>query len=80
MSSLDSPVAKGKEGKSLTTKQETWVRFLGWEDPLEKRMATPLQYSCLEKSHGQRSLAGYSPRGRKRVGEDLATEQQLNTS
>ena len=25
----------------------------------------PLQYSCLEKSHGQRSLAGYSPWGRK---------------
>ena len=21
----------------------------------------PLQYSCLEKPHGQRSLAGYSP-------------------
>ena len=21
----------------------------------------PLQYSCLEKSHGQRSLEGYSP-------------------
>jgi len=21
----------------------------------------PLQYSCLEKSHGQRRLAGYSP-------------------
>ena len=21
----------------------------------------PLQYSCLEKSHGQRNLAGYSP-------------------
>ena len=21
----------------------------------------PLQYSCVEKSHGQRSLAGYSP-------------------
>ena len=20
--------------------QETWVRFLGWEDPLEKEMAT----------------------------------------
>ena len=28
--------------------QETWVRPLGWEDPLEKEMATPLQYSCLE--------------------------------
>ena len=25
----------------------------------------PLQYSCLEKSHGQRSLAGYSPWGCK---------------
>ena len=25
---------------------ETWVRFLGWEDPLEKGLAThPLQYS-----------------------------------
>ena len=26
---------------------------------------SPLQYSCLENSHGQRSLAGYSPWGRK---------------
>ena len=25
----------------------------------------PLQYSCLEESHGQRSLVGYSPWGRK---------------
>ena len=30
--------------------QETWVRPLGWEDPLEKEMATPLQYPCLENS------------------------------
>ena len=29
--------------------QETWVRFLGWEDSLEKEMAThSSQYSCLE--------------------------------
>ena len=27
--------------------QETQVRSLGGEDPLEKEMATPLQYSCL---------------------------------
>ena len=27
--------------------QETWVWSLGWEDPLEKEMANPLQYSCL---------------------------------
>ena len=25
----------------------------------------PIQYSCLENPHGQRSLAGYSPWGRK---------------
>ena len=25
----------------------------------------PVQYACLENPHGQRSLAGYSPRGRK---------------
>ena len=25
----------------------------------------PLQYSCLENPHGQRSLAGYSPRDHK---------------
>ena len=26
--------------KNLPAKQEAWVRFLGWEDPLEKEMAT----------------------------------------
>jgi len=25
--------------KNLPGKQKTWVRFLGWEDPLEKGMA-----------------------------------------
>ena len=39
---------------------ETWVRFLGLKDPLEKGMAT---YSSILawRFHGQRSLAGYSP-------------------
>ena len=32
--------------KCLPGMQETWVRSLGQEDPLEKEMAT--QYSCLE--------------------------------
>ena len=27
------------------------------------------------KIHGQRSLAGYSPRGHKRVGHDLVTKR-----
>ena len=26
--------------KNLSAMQETWVQSLGWEDPLEKRMAT----------------------------------------
>ena len=26
--------------KNLPAMQETWVRFLGWEDPLEDEMAT----------------------------------------
>ena len=26
--------------KRLPTMQETWVQALGWEDPLEKEMAT----------------------------------------
>ena len=26
--------------KSLLAMQETWVQFLGWEDPLEEGMAT----------------------------------------
>ena len=27
--------------KHLSTMRETWVQSLGWEDPLEKEMATP---------------------------------------
>ena len=34
--------------KNLPTVQETWVWFLGQEDPLEKGMATHFQHSCLE--------------------------------
>ena len=36
----------------------------------------PLQYSCLENPHGQRSLAGYSPWGHKRVRHNLEAKQQ----
>ena len=34
--------------KHLPAMRQTWVRSLGWEVPLEKEMANPLQYSCLE--------------------------------
>ena len=47
--------------KCLPTMWETRVQSLGWEDPLEKEMAT--HSSILP--HGQRSLVGYSPWGHK---------------
>ena len=34
---MDFPVAQMV--KNLPAMQESWVRFLGWEDPLEKGMA-----------------------------------------
>ena len=37
-------------GKESACMQETWVRSLGWEGPLEKGKAYPLQYSGLENS------------------------------
>ena len=46
--------------KYLFAMQETWVRTLSWEDPLEKGMAAHSSFLTGE-SHGQRSLAGYSP-------------------
>ena len=50
--------------KRVPGMQETWVKSLGQEDPLEKEMAT---HSVLlpGKSHGRRNLEGYSPWGRK---------------
>ena len=34
--------------KNLPAAQEMWVQYLSREDPMEKGMATTLQYSCLE--------------------------------
>ena len=61
--------------KNLPIKQEMWVRSLDGEDPLEKETAT--HFSILaRKSHGQRSLVGYSPWGPK----ELDTAEQLALS
>ena len=50
--------------KHLPAMQETRDRFLGQEDPLEKEIqSTPALLPG--KSHGWRSLIGYSPWGRK---------------
>ena len=55
---------------------ETWVRFLGWEDSLEKEMQ-PTPVVLPGESHGRRSLEGYSPRGRKELN---TTERTLSLS
>ena len=42
-------VPGGSAGKDSVV-QGTWVRSLGWEDPLEKGTGYPLQYSVMENS------------------------------
>ena len=62
-----------KNSPVMQETQEMQVQSLGWEDPLEKGMAT--HSSILPgESHGQRSLAAYSPRGLK---ESDTTESDL---
>ena len=56
--------------KNLPAVQETQVRSLGWEDPLEKEMAT--HSSILAWEIPWREEPG-SPWGLKRVGHNLAT-------
>ena len=50
--------------KNLPAMQETQVQSPGWDDPLEKEMQ-PAPVFLPGKSHGERSLADYSPWGRK---------------
>ena len=58
--------------KNLLATQETQVQSLGWEDSLDKGMAT---HSVVWRGdfHGQRSLVGYSPWGCK----ELDTTERL---
>ena len=55
--------------KCLPAMQETWVRSLGWEDPLEKEMAThssilAWRIPCTEEPGGLQSTES------QRVGHD----------
>ena len=68
--------------KNPSAMRDIWVQVLGWEDPLEKGMATQyscqysFHYSCLENLQGQRSLASYSPW----VCKELDTTEWLSTA
>ena len=68
-----------KNPPAMQETQETWVRSLGQEDSLEKGMATHASILAWKKSHGQRSLAGYSPWG-CRIGHNWVTEHIYITS
>ena len=62
--------------KNLPAMWENHVQSLGWEDPMEQKMATHSVF-LPEKFHGQRSLARYSLRG---CTEWDVTEQVTHTS
>ena len=51
--------------KNLPAMQETWVHFLGQEDPLEKEIPTFTSVFLPGEFHGQRSLVCYTPWGCK---------------
>ena len=51
--------------KNLPTVQETWIQSLGWEDPLEKKMAThssilAWRIPCTEEPGGLQSMESQS--------------------
>ena len=52
-----------KDLPAMQETQESWVRSLDWEHPLEE---SKVDYSSVlaRKFHEQRSLADYGPRGR----------------
>ena len=61
--------------------QKTQVQFLGQKDPWRKKWQ-PIPVFLPGESHGQRSLAGYSPRGPEESGmtERLSTQKYKKKS
>ena len=58
--------------KHLPAVQETWVRSLGWEDPLEKKMATHSSILAWRIPWTEEP-GGLESTGSQRVGDDWAT-------
>ena len=61
--------------KNLPAMQETWVQSLGWEDPLEKGMAT---HCSILAWRILCNLAGYSSWGHKEL--DMTEQLTLSLS
>ena len=64
---MDFPIAQMV--KNLPAMQEIWVRSLGWEDPLEKEMATPSNILAWRKPWTEEP-GGLQSMGSQRVGHD----------
>ena len=62
--------------KHLPAMQMTRLQSMGGEDPLEKEMANPLQYSCL-KNFMDRNWVGYSPRSLQEPNRTMQTDTHL---
>ena len=71
---LSTGFSGGTMVKNPPAKQEMQVWSLGRKDTLEKETATQFPVFWPGKSYGWRSLASYSPRGHKRVEDNVATE------
>ena len=57
----------GSDGKASARNAGDWGSIPGFGKSPGGGHGNPLQYSCLEKPRGQRSLAGYSPWGHKEL-------------
>ena len=55
----------GSDGKESACNAGDMGSIPGWGRSPGERNGNPLQYSCLDNPHGQRSLVGYSPWDRK---------------
>ena len=63
--------------KNPPAEQKTQVHSLGWEDPLEKEMATYSSILAWEiPCTGNVALVGYSLWSHKRFGHNLMTRQE----
>ena len=57
----------GSDSKESSRKAGEMVSIPGLGGSPGGGHGNPLQYSCLENPHGQRSLAGYSPKNQTRL-------------
>ena len=73
---LNGPIPGGSDGKESTCNAGDLGSIPGWGRSPRGGHGNPLQYSCLESPHGQRSWVGYSPWGRK----ESDTTERLRTA